>query len=90
MPTSTEPVQAHRHVGDVWTSTLTDYLQGKRDVLIAEVLTDGLHFNLTMVSDREAKRVGRILRLAGWERKTIRRNGKPMQGYKPVDDTEDP
>jgi predicted P-loop ATPase len=89
MPTSTGPVQAHRHVLDPWTPTVTDYIQGKRDVLITEVLKDGLKFQESMISDREAKRVGRILRTLAWERVTVRRNGRPAQGWKPEGDSDD-
>lgn len=83
MPATTGPVQAHRHVLDVWTGTVTDYTLNKPDVTITEVLTEALKFAESMVSDREAKRVGRIFRSLGWERRTIRRNGRAVQGYVP-------
>jgi predicted P-loop ATPase len=86
MPATTGPVQAHRHVLDAWTTTVTDYIQGKPDVTITEVLKDALKFQESMISDREAKRVGRILRSLGWERRSIRRAGRVTQGFAPQDD----
>lgn len=86
MPATTGHVQAHRHVLDAWTATVTDYIVGKSDVTITEVLKDSLKFQESMISDREAKRVGRILRSLGWERRTIRRNGRSSQGYAPQED----
>jgi len=81
MPATTGPVQAHRHVLDAWTNTVLDYLIGKPDVTIAEVLKEALKFHESAITDRESKRVGRILRSAGWERRTIRRMGRAVQGY---------
>lgn len=85
MPASTAPVQAHRHVLDTWTGTVADYLTGKPDVTITEILREALKFQESMISDREAKRVGRILRSMGWERRSIRRFGRVTQGYVPQD-----
>lgn len=85
MPATTGPVQAHRHVLDTWTATVTDYLIGKPDVTITEVLREALKFAESMITEREAKRVGRILRSLDWERCTIRRMGRPTQGFAPND-----
>lgn len=85
MPASTMPVQAHRHVLDAWTATVTDYLTGKPDVTITEILREALKFQESMITEREAKRVGRILRSLSWERRTIRRFGRSTQGFAPSD-----
>lgn len=83
MPATTGPVQAHRHVLDAWTGTVADYLIGKPDVTITEVLKEALKFQEHAITDREAKRVGRILRSVSWERRSIRRMGRVTQGYCP-------
>lgn len=88
MPSTTGPVQAHRHVLDAWTNTVADYLVGKPDVTISEVLKDALKFQEAQISDRESKRIGRILRSLKWERRSIRRMGRVTQGYTPQDDAE--
>lgn len=81
MPETTDRIQAHRCPSDPWTATVTDYIALKDDVTISEVAKDALKIIESLVSDREAKRIGRILRALGYERRTIRRHGKPTQGF---------
>lgn len=89
MPTTTTTVQATRRVEDVWQRTVLDYLRGKEDVTIAEVLIHGIKCRESDMSEADSRRMGRILRGIGWGRRTIRRQDKPTQGYKPIDAPED-
>jgi predicted P-loop ATPase len=86
MPLSATEVQDSRRADDAWTATVSDYLTGKPNITITEVLTGALKFKESDIYDPEAKRIGRILRGLAWERKTIRRDGKPVQGWKPQED----
>lgn len=86
MPLSAAEVQASRRADDPWTVTVSDYIAAKPNVTITEVLVDALKFKESDIYDQESKRIGRILRSLAWERKTIRRNGKSTQGYKPQED----
>lgn len=86
MPDSTARIQGDRCPADPWTQTVIDYTVGKTAVLITDILINSLKLRESDISKRESDRIGRILRGLAWERKTIRYNGKVMQGYTPIDD----
>lgn len=78
---STKQVQRDRYVDDVWSTTVLEWIAGRSDVTIAEILVSALKFREADLTRSEQLRVGAILRLSGWIRRTVRRNGKPGQGW---------
>lgn len=78
---STKSVQRDRHADDVWSTTVLEWLVGRSDVTIAEILINALKFKTADMGRPEQLRVGGILRVAGWERRTVRRDGKAVQGW---------
>jgi len=73
--------QADRQVEDPWTATVLDWCRLKSDVTSTEVLTSALKFREADIGRVEQLRVGSILRLAGWKRQTVRRNGYPLKAW---------
>lgn len=80
-------VQRDRQHEDVWTSRVMEWVIGRDDVTSAEVLEGALKMRPADMSRSEQLRVGAILRLAGWKRQTVRREGYPVKAWtKPVTD----
>jgi putative DNA primase/helicase len=73
--------QADRQAVDVWTDTVLDFLVGKPDVSIAEVLRDALKFREGEMDRRHELRVGRILRLGGWQKRDTRLGPKVVKRW---------
>lgn len=85
---ATLAAQADRQHDDVWTATVLEWVSLKPDVTSAEVLTGALRFREADIGRLEQLRVGSILRLAGWRRKPIRRNGRLLKAWvSPEEDT---
>ncbi len=74
-------VQRDRQAEDIWTPNVLDYLIGKSDVTSAEILIGALKFRASDMTRTEQLRIGSILRLAGWKRQTIRREGLPVKAW---------
>lgn len=89
MPDSTSAIQTHRRVDDAWMATITAYLDGQSSVTISDVLVSALKFRESDITEVHSKRVGRVLRAHGWVRKTLRRGGRAVQGYRPSDSAEE-
>lgn len=73
--------QADRQAIDVWTDVVSDYLIGKDDVSVAEVLRDGLKIRESEMNRGHELRVGRILKLGKWLKKDARRGGKVVKRW---------
>ena len=71
MPTETRAVQADRHYYDEWTEHVVSQLYGKSDVSILEVL-QGMKVPTERQDVAVQRRIGRLLRFAGWERRKCR------------------
>lgn len=78
---STLSVQRDRQSDDVWTETVLNWLIGKPDATSAEILSGALKFRESDMSRLDQLRVGSILRLAGWKRQTVRRQGLPVKAW---------
>lgn len=75
MPGITAEIQAARQHHDEWTLSVQDWLNEQvpgSSVLIRDILTHALKVPLASCGKPEQLRVGRILRLAGWERRKVR------------------
>jgi putative DNA primase/helicase len=68
--------QADRQAADVWTDGVLDYVIGKADVSLVEVLRDGLRIREADMTRVHELRVSRVLKLHGWVKKPARRLGK--------------
>lgn len=74
-------VQRDRQADDIWTMDVLSWLIGRADVTSAEVLAGALKVRLSDMDRTSQLRVGSILRLAGWKRQTIRREGHPVKAW---------
>ena len=68
--------QADRQSEDVWTDLVLDYLLGKTDVAIHDVLADACKVPPAHMTHIHKLRIGSILRLAGWKKSNLRRSRK--------------
>lgn len=84
---ATLAVQRDRQSDDVWTFTVLEWVLGRNDVTTAEILAGSLRIRESEMTRTEQLRVGSIMRLAGWKRQTIRRNGRPLKAWVPPDVT---
>lgn len=70
-------VQDERMDEDVWRASIAEWLLGRAEIRIGDILS----FALNMPKDRQAKkdqmRVGLVLRTLGWKRKLARQGGPP-------------
>lgn len=88
-PASTLMVQAERQADDVWTVVVLDYVRRRADVAIADILRDALKIRDAEMTRLHQLRVGSILSLAGWHKKTARYEGKlGKRWFSPDFDTE--
>ncbi len=74
-------VQRDRQADDIWTVDVLTWLIGRADVTSAEVLAGALKVRLSDMDRMAQLRVGSILRLAGWKRQTIRREGHVVKAW---------
>ena len=73
--------QADRQAADIWTDTVLDYIVGKSDVALSDVLRDALKVRDADMNRSQELRIGRILKLAGWIKKDARRLGKTVKRW---------
>jgi putative DNA primase/helicase len=73
--------QADRQSEDVWTAQVLDYLVGKTEAYIADVLRDACKLRDAELSHAAKTRVGSILRLAGWSKANRRRSGRQVKTW---------
>lgn len=83
MPASTIEVQAERQGQHPWTDAVLAYvaLLPSDDVSLADVLVAGLKKDLDTLTMGDAHAVGRILALAGWQKRVVRRDGRLMKRW---------
>ncbi len=75
--------QLDRQHDDPWTQTVLDWCAFKDDVTTTEVLTGALKMRESDIGRTEQNRVSSILRLAQWQRRTVRRLGNPVKALVP-------
>ena len=78
---STLAVQRDRQAEDIWTLTVLEWLVGRNEATSAEILAGSLRIRESEMTRTEQLRVGSIMRLAGWKRQTVRRNGRPVKSW---------
>jgi len=74
-------VQRERQAEDAWTSAVLEWLIGQTEVTSAEALIGAIKLRLADITRAEQVRVGSILRLAGWKRQSVRRNGRIVKAW---------
>jgi putative DNA primase/helicase len=74
-------VQRDRQAEDVWAPYVLEWVIGHVNVTGAEVLEGALKMPKEKMGRVEALRVGTILRLAGWTKKPVRREGKLIKAW---------
>lgn len=72
----TKAVQRDRQAEDVWTPLVLDYLLGKVDVQLHDVLREACKVRESEMTHTHKLRIGSILRLAGWTKIVRRINGR--------------
>ncbi len=79
MPVSTEEVQEQRRDTDEWEHIIESYVEthnpGEFGFLISEIAKDCLNITTDKLDKRSQNRIGKILRLLGFENKVVRRGG---------------
>lgn len=75
MPETAAGIQADRQSHDEWTASIQSWIQDQpphSGLMVRDVLINALKVPIQACGKGEQMRVGRILRLAGWERKKSR------------------
>lgn len=68
--------QADRMTDDSWTDPVAEWLAGRVEVRIADVLSSALSIPKDRQGKREQMRAGDVMRSLGWERQLVRQQGK--------------
>lgn len=69
--------QSQRMAEDLWQFAISEWLVGRREVRMADVLNGAIGMAKDKQGKREEMRVGGILRGLGWTKALARRTGKP-------------
>ena len=84
MPENTLDVQAERQFYDEWSAAVLEYARlqgGDRGIAIFDIMTNGLKLHLSQIDRLTQMRVASILRLAGYERRSLRIDGLPQKRW---------
>jgi predicted P-loop ATPase len=73
--------QEARYSSDVWREKIIDYLVGKNEVSIAQVLKEAVEIPVKEFTRADQTRIGSELTALGWQRLSRRRDGKPVRYY---------
>lgn len=76
--------QALRQESDGWEEAILEWAnrQMHDGFTTTDVLRQAINLPLEKISDRDNKRVAKILRTAGWTRKSVKLLGSPIKGWK--------
>ncbi len=78
--------QRDRQSEDIWTSLVLEHLIGKSEVHLPDVLSEACKVRPADMTHNHKVRVGSILRLAGWAKSNLRRDGKQVKTWVAPDD----
>lgn len=73
--------QADRQSEDIWTALVATYLLGKTEVQIHDILADACKVAPSQMTHAHKLRIGSILRLSGWSKSNLRRDGKQTKTW---------
>lgn len=68
-------VHEQHYAVDVWEELIEDWLIGKIEVSMSEILANCIEARRADMTEPSAKRVGKIMRRLGWEKTVVRGNG---------------
>jgi putative DNA primase/helicase len=69
---------------DPWAGRVAEWLQGQPEVVLADVLTEGLRLDAAQSHKGAAMRVAGILTRLGWQKRRVRRAGKRRTVWEPT------
>ena len=72
--------QSARNVDDVWEDQIVEFLQWMTECTVAQIM-EMLQIDTARRDDMTQKRIVKVLRRVGWERKQFWRGGKPIKGW---------
>lgn len=72
VPMVTAEVQEDRQISDAWSDLVLPWCQGQTEVRVVDVLASGLKLKPEQMDKYSQMRVAKILRLAGWAKRTVR------------------
>jgi putative DNA primase/helicase len=72
------PEQELRAIGDVYEDKIADYLAGKSETTMEQLLSEGLKLEVAKWTPAEQTRVGNVMQSLGWEK---RRRSTGSRGY---------
>lgn len=81
-PVPTLAVQRDRQHVDVWATRVLDWMIGKPNATTEEILEGAIKMRVADMTRAESTRIASIMRLAGWESGTVRRQGQPVRAWK--------
>lgn len=75
--------QEKRYEHDPWEQAVLDWIDGRSDTSIAEIIEKALNQPLGQSDERHRKRIGRVLHLAGWKPYTRRVSNGFVRRFRP-------
>jgi predicted P-loop ATPase len=78
-PESASSVQAERQHEHPWTTHILDWLAMRQETTVTEVLAEAIKLPAAHAKLSNSHDVGRILALAGWQKRNLRRAGRQMK-----------
>lgn len=75
--------QAERLSEDLWESAVAEWVIGRSEVRVHQILTDALLVPKERLNKAQEMRVGALLRRRGWTKATRRREGEPTKVWFP-------
>lgn len=72
-------IQTERMSEDLWLAPVEDWLLGRTEARVMDVLSSAIGLEKAKQTKREEMRIGAIMRQIGWQRRTVRREGKLLK-----------
>jgi predicted P-loop ATPase len=87
-PESAADQQAERQQYDDWTDAVTTWIDGQRlqhvdFITVPDIASAALKIPLNQLDKSSQMRIARILRLAGWQRRTVRQGSAILKAWYP-------
>jgi predicted P-loop ATPase len=84
VPVEAREIQESRRESDPWEVFISDYLNPRQatmmnEVRLQDIISDALDTDPDKMSMMQLRRIGKIMRMLGWRKKTARREGQLMK-----------
>ena len=83
-----ETAQSDRLIEDVWCDPIDDFLEGKTETRVSDVLTVALNIPRHLQGRSQEMRVGGVLRMLGWKVKITKQGKKSVRLWTPAESQE--